>query len=167
VLDTVNTESILLIAAVLAVVLALLLRSRLPSHVVYLDTGRSHSFVSAVYRIKAKPDELSYQAPDILSLTEYKSREKGIYPSDKAQMIATAIAVKESGHDIDVGYLQTGNGEKHRVELSGSTESLFSQIAVHANNARMAVSGIEPIATPVKFKCNSCPYRTKCPHSVA
>jgi len=167
VLNSSTIEIMLLAAAALAIILALLLRNRLPSNIVYLDTTRSKVFESQVYKIKAKPDELSYEVENELSMTEYKSRESGVYPSDRAQMIATAIAVRESGHDVSVGYLQTGNGKRHKVNLSGSTEQLYSKIALHAKNARLASKGIEPEATPFKFKCNSCAYRTQCPHSVA
>ena len=131
----------------------------------YLDTARSTILQSDTYRIRAKPDKLVAIGNDQYAYTEYKHRAGGLYPSDRVQMIATTLAARESGFDIRQGYLETSTGKRFNVRLSQDSPVLFAQIAQTVNQAALAVSGEEPVATPSQAKCRSCTYRAHCPFS--
>jgi len=130
--------------------------------VVYLDNGKHKTLVSDIYRIRVKPDKLSKNKSDSITLTEYKSRPKKIYPSDRAQIIAGTLAARESGYDVRKGLLETGGGHQYRVSLSKESEQLFEQIRPAVESARLVKAGGVPMATPAIPKCRGCPYKAQC-----
>jgi len=126
----------------------------------YIDGGRSKVFYSSKYGISAKPDLIQ----DKNTIVEKKSRTKGVYKSDVAQLVASALAVR-SEYAIKIGFIVTKT-DKVEVDLSGSDSDLFDMISSEYSNARLILSGKTPPASPSKAKCGSCQFRKECNHSV-
>lgn len=159
-----------------AVVLLLVIRDRSGSRsprtfpvkgkIIYSDQGRkSKTFVSQEYRIRAKPDFLVRQPDGRLVLVEYKSREKPPNDSDVTQLIATAVAVRETYPDLKRGLVYTRGGQR-KVDLSASTDILIRKIKTPLDAARAVKSNESVRAAPSQGKCRACGYRTECSDSM-
>ena len=158
------------VAALLALLVVLLVAAlrRLSSDArrapLYLDDGpASATFVSRRYRLRARPDLLERDG-DTVTLVELKSRARGVHPSDRAQVVATALAVRAAGHDVRRARIETREGAPVAVDLDASDEALFERIRPIVRMARLAVAGTPPAPTPSAGKCRACGYRANCPH---
>lgn len=129
----------------------------------YPNGGRRRTFVNALYRVRARPDKLIKRPRGKSSLTEYKDREIGIYPSDRAQIIATALACRGAGVDVREAVLQTRT-IRVRVDVEMSDDELARRIERPLTDARLAVLGVPPSPLPTKPKCRSCSVRHRCAH---
>lgn len=154
-------------AIALLLLLALRIKKRLPDNVQYLDTGAAPTLESSEFKIKARPDKLHTQEDNKVCCTEFKHRKTGIYPSDRAQLIATAIAARGAGFDVRVGKLETSSGESYTVDLSANTAVLYAKIESSVNSVRLVQSGDKPVGKPTRSKCAMCSYKNECPFSAA
>ena len=128
---------------------------------IYIDRGKNDKiYKSEKYRIVAKPDVVL----DKHTIEEIKNRESGLYSSDRAQMIATALAVRSS-HRITKGVLVTKNA-RYDVSLEASDRKLFELIREDYNHAVTIASGRIPPGKPAEQKCRSCEYRERCKYSL-
>ena len=161
------------VGAVLLVLLAVALARRpSPRAPVYLDLGTgSRVFESRRHGIRAKPDKLEHvdggrRRHGTVELVEYKSRPRArLYPSDTAQIIATALAVREAGLDVRRARLETGGGAIP-IDLDVSDEALHERIRPAVEAARLVAAGGMPTAAPAAAKCRGCGWRERCPHAV-
>lgn len=157
-----------LAALVLAVIVVVLARglARAP-RAAYLDEGPASAvFASARYRIRAKPD-LIERAPDGSAvLVERKSRVRGLYPSDRAQIVATALAVRAHGIPLAGARLECGGEAPHRLALAADDATLARTISRPLAEARLVAAGGVPAATPSSGKCRACAYARTCPHAI-
>lgn len=120
------------------------------------------------YKIKAKPDFV-YEHPDkSLTVVEYKSRRKGVMPSDIAQLIATAIAVNGHyiGKTVKNGYVLTGNGSYQEIDLDKSSDELMEAIKKPLQAVRDVIEGRAVIPDACAKKCRGCGFRHICQHAV-
>ena len=160
------------IAATLLVLLAVALARRPPPRdPAYLDLGvGSRVFESRCHGIRAKPDKLERvddggRLRDAVEIVEYKSRARArLHPSDTAQIVATALAVRASGFDVRRARLETG-GTAIPIDLDASDEALYARIRPAAEAARLVAAGGVPTATPAVAKCRGCGWRERCPHA--
>ena len=132
---------------------------------VYLDRGfKTKVLVSRRYGIRAKPDNIETGSGDGLVLVELKNRARVVaYPSDRAQIIASVIAARESGYDVRAAMLEVRNGKRIKVKLSDDTAKLASMIKQPLEAARTVARRGTPKALPAKGKCATCGYRKQCP----
>ena len=131
---------------------------------VYLDRGfKTKVLVSKRYGIRAKPDNIETGTGDGLVLIELKNRARAVaYPSDRAQIIASVIAARESGYDVRSAMLEVRNGKRINVKLSDDTATLASMIEKPLEAARTVAQGGAPKAIPAKGKCATCGFRKQC-----
>ncbi|MCF6767597.1 Dna2/Cas4 domain-containing protein [Thiotrichales bacterium 19S11-10] len=118
------------------------------------------------HRVRAKPDFLYELSDGSIAIVEYKSRKKGVMPSDVSQLIATAIAVK--GHyknQVKKGYILTGRGSYKEVNLDMSSHRLVKSIEYQIRAVRDIIRGKEPKLTPNPNKCQNCGFRHICTFS--
>ena len=148
-------------------------RNILPPHlrsaqVLYIDDVKLNKiFRSQRFRIQGKPDAILRITPGTTVIVEYKSRHHGIYDSDVTQLIATAIAVRETYPDVHEGYVVLGSGKYKRIDLTASTGDLFRAIEGEVIATREAKSGKPPEYIPVVHKCKKCGVRYACARSLA
>jgi CRISPR/Cas system-associated exonuclease Cas4 (RecB family) len=132
----------------------------------YIDSGTSSRiFHSKEYRISSKPDTIESDQNGNYITREYKSRVKNIYHSDRQQVIASAIALREEGFDVRRAIIQTRDGTKHPISLDQPTAILYKSISDVVNETRKAVTGVAPQALPSVTKCRHCSFHASCPHS--
>jgi len=124
--------------------------------VLYIDTGSSAIFVNSKYNISAKPDSILNRQ----TIEEYKNRSLGIYDSDRAQMIATALAVR-TRYPVVKGVLVT-NEKHYAVDLSGRDDELYKIIEDDISQILKLREGRPPRANPSIAKCSSCPHKNRC-----
>lgn len=154
-----NVLDLVLLVCVLCVVVLLLSRIG-KKRVRYIDAGRSQVFYSKRYKISAKPDLVENKN----TLVEKKSRRKGVYPSDIAQLIAATLAVR-SKYDIRDGYV-VNQTERKQVDLTGSDSELFALIRTEYEYAVMIKKGKQPPPSPAQWKCRSCQFKGRCKYAV-
>ncbi len=148
--------SLIIIAAILYL-LVMERRNRSKQTAIYVDHNRNNTvFYSTRYAISAKPDAITGPT----TIEEMKSRRRGIYASDRAQMIATALAVR-STYPITRGILVTTE-KRYDVSLAGTDEALFEQLTDEYAQATLIANGIAPTANPSPGKCRVCEYQTLC-----
>lgn len=146
-------------AIILLIITEIVNRGKRPAN--YIDhASRNKVFYSVRYGISAKPDAIL----DGTTIEEFKSRKKGMYSSDRIQLIATALAVR-SQYPITQGKLITQQ-TSHDVDLSGSDEALFSKIKNEHHHASLIANGIAPPPSPAKGKCRTCEFRNLCEYRV-
>lgn len=139
-----------------------------PGESVYLDRGYSTKvLVSTQFGIRAKPDNIeASNNPGIdqsLVLVELKDRLKPtVYPSDEAQIIASVLAARESGFDVQRAMLEVRGGKRVEVPLNDSSLRLAKRIDKPLKAARLVALGKRPDALPTKQKCRSCGFRDQC-----
>ena len=161
--------SVTLFASIVAVALLALCRviehlSRAGDRITlddYPAGSRRRAFVNTRYRVRARPDKLIERPHGRSSFSEYKDRRSGIYPSDRAQIIATALACRGAGVDVREAFLQTRT-RRFRVDIDMSTEELARRIDQPLTDARRAILGIPPSPLPTKPKCDACSVRSRC-----
>lgn len=158
----------ILVLTALVVLLVALLRRTAPTDAdeapLYLDdVPDGHVFVSERFRIRARPDKLEGE-PDDVTLVELKSRSRGVHASDRAQVVATALAVRADGFDVRRARLETRDGDPVTLDLDAPDDALFARIRPAVAAARLAVRGIEPAPSASPGKCRACGYRTRCPY---
>lgn len=169
-----STAALLLVVALGACALLALvaLLARVPrrptddptARTMYLDEGRgSRTFVSERHRLRAKPDKLEGDVRDA-TLVELKSRPRGIHAADRAQIIATALAVRAEGIHVARARLETLEDEPVTLDLAPSDAALFERIRPAVEAARLALGGTAPAPAPSVGKCRACGYRARCPH---
>jgi len=135
-----------------------------PGDSVYLDHGRSTKvLVSRLHNIRAKPDNIEVDTLPGYTLIEFKDRETPrVYPSDRAQIIASVIAARESGYDIKRAMLEVRGGQRVEIFLGDDTDGLVDMIREPLAAARLVAQGQVPKALPSKNKCRSCGFRNQC-----
>lgn len=119
------------------------------------------------HKIKAKPDFV-YEHPDkSLTVVEYKSRRKGVMPSDITQLIATAIAVNGHyiGKSVKSGYVLTGSGAYQKIDLDKSSDEMMLHIQEPLSEVRNILKGVAPTPKPTPQKCRGCGFRNNCFYS--
>lgn len=126
----------------------------------YIDQGSSEVYYSRKYRISAKPDLIE----DRHTIVEKKSRRKGIYESDRKQLIATALAVR-SRYPITRGVIET-QSDREEIDLSGTDAALFARIEKEYLHAEAVNRGSEPPPYPSLPKCGGCQFRSRCDYSL-
>jgi len=151
-------ENILLLGVLYFAVLLItrLFRKR----VRYIDTGDSETYFSKKYGISAKPDLILNGN----TIVEKKSRLKGVYVSDRKQVIATALAVR-SKYKITVGIVETQQ-DRVEIDLSGSDAELFKSIEKDYQDAISVKRGIPPAPSPSIVKCRGCQFNSMCEYAM-
>lgn len=90
-------------------------------------------------------------------------------PSDVAQLIATAIAVK--GHymssKVKKGYVLTGSGSYKEINLDMDSDELMAQIQRPIKVVRNVIHGKMPMPELSAIKCRGCGFRQICEFSKA
>ena len=130
---------------------------------VYNDEKQQRVFFSKRYQIAAKPDFIYRYQDGTHAIVEYKSRTSDIYPSDRMQLIATAIAVKESGkYQIKRGFILNRNGQYEKIDFDIPTDILFAQIEQPLTQARSIKQGNSVTPCPTREKCTGCGFREIC-----
>lgn len=114
-------------------------------------------YTCSYYKIKAKPDFIYEYLNGDLAIVEYKSRKRGVMPSDVVQLIATAIAVK--GHYVLIkvtkGYVLTDDGSYQEIDLDRDSTELIKQIEKPLKAARDVIRGKMPVPEPSAINLNS------------
>lgn len=138
-----------------------------PTKILYSDKGiKSRAFASKRFKILAKPDLYEQIDSGNKRIREYKSRHSGFYHSDRVQLVATAIALRGAGEQVHEGVLETKNGEQHHMVFNSDTAALYEGIRNTTEQARLAVSGVEPRATPSRPKCSGCSFKSRCEYAL-
>jgi hypothetical protein len=168
---------VIIVAIVLAVYFFGLLTTQPDSDVIrkikkhrliYCDDQAQKTFQSAQYKIRAKPDFIYEIDPENLCLLEYKARSGGVYPSDIAQLIATAIAVIETYSNVTHGYVYTRGGKYQKVQFGSPNDTdriakLVRKIQSELNTARTIKSGkFVSVSKQSQRKCQACGFHSHC-----
>jgi len=165
-----------IILLIIVVFLAVVIYSRLPlkpeqvipelkeknAVLIYLDSDTKKVFASKTYKIKAKPDFLYKMPDDSYIIVEYKSRSGSVKNSDIAQLIATAIAVKETYPTLYTGYIYTQGRHIKKIDLKPSANQLFESIKQEVHQVRQIEAGRAPAFQPKKEHCQVCVLRRIC-----
>ena len=140
-----------------------------PVRAIYLDRGHgTRVLVSTRYGIRAKPDMIEVAGDGALVEIEKKDRSgTRVYPSDRAQVVASVLAARESGFDVRRAYVEFRGGRRVAVPLKGDDEQLAETISVPLRLAREVARGSEPPANPSPPKCCTCAVRRGCRYSAA
>jgi CRISPR/Cas system-associated exonuclease Cas4 (RecB family) len=129
---------------------------------------RDKIFNSYKHRIRAVPDFIYKYEDGSAAIVEFKSRKAGIRSSDIKQLIATAIAVKDSTNlNIKYGFVLNGGGVYKKVDLNKSSADLVKSIQIVLSITRNIKNEIEPTPNPIKNKCKSCGFRDDCEYSLS
>ena len=137
--------------------------------VIYADS-RSNvtTFRSYRYRIKSRPDYIVAMPDGNYAILEYKSRLRGIFRGDVQQLIAGAIAVKEScpKKNFTVGMVFNASGETQTIDLRPSVANLAKSIDKGMGVARQVRSRQAIRHQSEAGKCRPCGHRVSCQHRV-
>lgn len=129
----------------------------------YIDKRSMKSFISREHGIVAKPDFIVRSSSGD-AVVEYKSRYRGIYPSDRVQTIASVIAARSTYPGITKAYVINASGEHAEIDCNKATEELYEQIKEHAAMARRAKYDNKAhfIRGP---RCRSCSVKPLCKYA--
>lgn len=128
---------------------------------IFTDNGKKN-FNSTKYKISARPDFI-YEEPDGSKIiVEYKSRNNPVRESDIIQLIATAIAVKESHPTVCKGFIYTQGNHIEIVDLSKSIDELANSISNEIIKMRAIKMRVRPSFEPIESHCFACGFRDAC-----
>lgn len=152
------TTVVILLFLFLVIVIALS-PSQKGERILYQDKGeRSRVFVNKRFGIAAKPDTILRTDEGDICI-EFKSRKKGVYPSDIAEAKAAALAVRSKYRIVAIEI--RNQTENQKFYLPKDDDLLYSEIKHYAEMAQIAKQELLP-ATPQKFKCRNCPVNQSC-----
>lgn len=136
----------------------------LKGKVIYADEGRkSKVFINETYNISAKPDFIIRLPNKELAAVEYKSRDRGIFRSDIAQLKASVIAAR-SQMNITKAFV-VNKSEVREISIGVSTESIYGSIRYYVEAARRIKANpqhIEYSYTNKERQCVTCSVRNAC-----
>lgn len=152
------TTVVILLLLFLVIIIALS-PSQKGERILYQDKGeRSRVFVNKRFGIAAKPDTILRTDEGDICI-EFKSRKKGVYPSDIAEAKAAALAARSKYRIIAIEI--RNQTECQKFYLPKDDKLLYSEIQQYVEMAKVANTELLP-ATPQKIKCNSCPVNQNC-----
>lgn len=133
---------------------------------IYKDSTAKFYFSSLNYKIRAKPDFI-YKVDEEYILVEYKSRKGNVNASDIAQVVASALAVKETYPRLVTAYIYTLGGDIKTINLNKPNHHLASQIKNELDFVRAIETNNPLFFNPQSHKCKACSFKLSCKLMVA